>query len=94
MRGSWILSVPLIFLLFLLDTYYIKQNKKYEFEMYRLEVDDLERKKELSDITGELLPDLVLNSKIKEPSNNVSLPILYYVMILILDILIKVLMIP
>lgn len=93
MRVTWIATVVIIFLLFFLEVYYIKQSKRYEFELYRLEVNELERKKELSDITGEILPDYVLNSKITMPSNEFSLPILYYLVILMLDVMIRVLMI-
>lgn len=92
MRTTWILSVVFIFLLFFFEVYYIKQNKKYEFELYRLEVDELERKKKLSDLTGEALPNYVLNRKITMPSDEISLPILYYLIILILDVLIRVVM--
>lgn len=58
-----------------------------------LEVEEFERKKKIADITGEILPDCVLNREIPMPSDKISLPILYYAIILILDILIKVLMI-
>lgn len=93
MRVTWIATVVIIFLLFFLEVYYIKQSKKYEFELYRLEVNEVERKKELSNITGEILSDDVLNPNITEPTNEFSLPILYYVIILILDVMIRVLMI-
>ena len=93
MRMTWIATVVIIFLLFFLEVYYIKQNKKYEFELYRLEVSEQERKKELSNITGEFLSDDVLNPQIAMPSNDFSLPILYYVIILMLDVMIRVLMI-
>lgn len=93
MRVTWIATVVIIFLLFFLEVYYIKQSKKYEFELYRLEVSEVERKKELSKITGEILSDDVLNPNITEPTNEFSLPILYYVIILILDVMIRVLMI-
>ena len=93
MRVTWIATIAIIFLLFFLEVYYIKQNKKYEFELYELEVKELERKKELSNITGEILPDDVLNPNITMPSNEFSLPILYYVIILMLDVMIRVLMI-
>ena len=92
-RATWIATVVIIFLLFFLEVYYIKQSKKYEFELYRLEVSEMERKKELSKITGEILSDDVLNPNITEPTNEFSLPILYYVIILILDVMIRVLMI-
>lgn len=93
MRMTWIATVVIIFLLFFLEVYYIKQNKKYEFELYRLEVSEQERKKELSNITGEFLSDDVSNPQIAMPSNDFSLPILYYVIILMLDVMIRVLMI-
>lgn len=93
MRVTWIATVVIIFLLFFLEVYYMKQNKKYEFELYNLEVNELERKKELSNITGEILPDHVLNPNITMPSNEFSLPILYYVFILMLDVMIRILMI-
>ena len=93
MRVTWIATVVIIFLLFFLEVYYIKQSKRYEFELYRLEVNEVKRKKELSDITGKILPDDVLNPNITMPSNEVSLPILYYVILLVLDVMIRVLMI-
>lgn len=93
MRVTWIATVVIIFLLFFLEVYYIKQSKKYEFELYRLEVSEVERKKELSKITGKILSGDVLNPNITEPTNEFSLPILYYVIILILDVMIRVLMI-
>ena len=93
MKETWILTVLLIFLLFFLEVYYIKQNKKYEFELYELEVNELKRKKELSNITGQILSDYELNSEIKVPSNEISLPIMYYLILLILDVMIRVLMI-
>ena len=93
MRVTWIATIVSIFLLFFLEVYYIKQSKRYEFELYELEVKELARKKELSSITGEILSDDVLNSNIAMPSDELSLPILYYVIILILDVMIRVLMI-
>lgn len=93
MRLTWILTILIIVLLFLLEVYYIKQNIRYEFEIYSLEVSEQERKKELSDITGAILPDDVLNPNITMPSNEFSLPILYYAIILILDVMIRVLVI-
>ena len=93
MRSTWILTILIIVLLFLLEVYYIKQNIRYEFEIYCLEVSEQERKKELSDITGAILPDDVLNPNITMPSNEFSLPILYYAIILIVDVMIRVLVI-
>ena len=92
MRTTWVLSVVFIILLFFFEVYYIKQGKKYEFELYRLEVDEQERKRELSDLTGQPLPNHVLNRKITMPSDEISLPILYYLIILIVDVLIRIFM--
>lgn len=57
------------------------------------EVDELEHKKEVAKVIGEHLPDVVLTREIKKPMEGISLPILYYVVMLILDIIIKVVMI-
>ncbi|MCM1083583.1 MAG: hypothetical protein NC309_04625 [Ruminococcus sp.] len=93
MKLAWMISVPCIILVFFLDAYFLKSNKASEFEIYKLEIEELENKKEMAGITGEALPDAVLNRDIKVPTKEVSYPILYYIIILILDILIKVLMI-
>lgn len=53
----------------------------------------MESKKEIAEITGQILSNSVLNREIRKPINEISLPILYYVIILILDILIKIIMI-
>jgi len=58
------LSIPFIGLLFGIEFYYIQQNKKYEFEIYKLEIEDLENKKEIAKIRGDVLPDMVVNREI------------------------------
>lgn len=93
MRVAWMLQVAFIILLFFFDAYYVKNNKKCEFEIYKLEVDALDYKKKIADITGQILPDSILNCKISKPINKISLPILYYTIILTLDILTKIFMI-
>ena len=45
MKAAWIISMFAIVLLFIFDSHYIKNNNKYELEIYKLEVDELERKK-------------------------------------------------
>lgn len=42
---AWMISIPVIFLLFGFNTYFIKRNKEYEFEIYRLEVAHFKKKK-------------------------------------------------
>lgn len=93
MKIAWLLTLPFIGLLFAFNVYYIRQNKKYELEIYRLETEDLEKKKRIAEIRGEVLPDNLLEREIIKPSEVVSLPIPYYVILLVLDILIKVFLI-
>ena len=93
MRAAWLISVPLICILFAFEVFFIGKIKRYEFELYKIEKEDLEAKKEIAEMRGEILPDNVKNREIKAPSNEISLPILYYVILIILDILVKTLMI-
>lgn len=93
MKMAWLLSIPFICILFVFNVYYIRQNKKYEFELYKLETENLEKKKKTAEIRGEVLVDSDLECEIEKPSSEVSLPILHYVILIILDILIKVFMI-
>ena len=93
MKLAWILSILLIFILFAIEVYYAKQNKKYEFEIYKITIEDLENKKEIAEIRGEILTDAVLNRKIKAPSNEISLPILYYGVLFFLDVIVRIVMI-
>ena len=55
-----------------------------------MEVEDLNDKKEIAKITGEVLSDDVLNKQIDMPNENVSLPIIYYSILLGLDIIIRI----
>ena len=93
MNVAWMISIPVIVLLFFFDAYYIKREKESEYELYRLEVETLELKKEVARIKGEVFPDYVLNQVIKEPTKEMSLPVLFYVIILVLDIMVRILMI-
>lgn len=93
MKVAWVISIPVLCILFGIDIYYARRNKMYEFEIYQLEVEDLKHLKELSEITGEILPDAVINKEIVKPSNEIKYPIAFYVIVLILDILIKIIII-
>ena len=93
MKIAWMISIPVICLLFGFDTYYFKRNKEYEFELYHLAVDDLKRKKDLAKITGEVLSDVVLNREITVPNKELRLPIVFYVVMLVVDGLINILLI-
>lgn len=93
MRIAWLLSVPIICVLFGFEVFFIRKIKKYEFELYRIKKDDLKRKKEMAEMKGEPLPDNAVNREPEAPSKDISLPIVYYVVLIILDILVKAFMI-
>lgn len=89
MKIVHILSIPIVCILFGNEVYLIKQNKKLELRIYELQTNFLMEKKRNAEILGETLPDHVLNCEIDKPSDKISLPILYYVTLIILDVLIK-----
>ena len=93
MMIAWMLSITTIIMLFFIDAYYIKRNKLCEIEIYQLEVNDLESKKRMAEITGGNLPDAVMNGEITEPTEQLRLPIIYYAITLVIDIMIKVVLI-
>lgn len=75
---------------FFIDSYYIKKNKEYEIEIYKAKVEDLKNKKRQTEIRGEVLPDYVLNKKIDIPTEEVALPIAYYIIMLVIGIIIRI----
>lgn len=85
----WFFSILLILFLFFFSVYLIKKNKGYEFELYYLELESLERKKRVAQIRNEPLSDYVQNHEVKEPNEEISFPILFYGILLIIDILAK-----
>jgi len=89
----WVLSIVALITLCIVDINYIKKNKACEFEIYRLEVEDLKDKKEIAEITGEILPDYILNKEIDKPKEEVTYPTVYYSVLLALDVIIGILMI-
>ena len=86
----WIISIIVLVGIYIKDSYCVKNNKAYELDIYRLEVEDLNDKKEIAKITGEVLSDDVLNKQIDMPNEKVSLPIIYYSILLGLDIIIRI----
>lgn len=86
----WIISIIVLVGLYIKDSYCVKNSKSAEFEIYRLEVEDLNNKKDVARITGKVLPDNVLNKQINMPNEKVSLPIIYYSILLGLDIIIRI----
>ena len=86
----WIISIIVLIGIYIKDSSCIKNNKTYELDIYRLEVEDLNNKKEIAKIKGEVLLDNVLNKQIDMPNEKVSLPIIYYSILLGIDIIIRI----
>lgn len=86
----WIVSIIAILGIFIKDSYCVKTNKAFESEIYRLEVEDLNAKKEIARIRGEVLPDNILNKQIDIPNEKASLPIIFYSILLGIDIIVKI----
>lgn len=89
----WIISIIVLIGIYIKDSYCVKKNKLYELDIYRLRVEDLERKKRIAEIRGEGLPDFVINTKIDVPNEEVSLPIIYYSILLVIDIIIRIILV-
>ena len=86
----WIISIIVLIGIYIKDSNCVKNNKTYELDIYRLEVEDLNVKKENAKIRGEILPDHVLNKQIDMPNEKVSLPTIYYSILLGIDIIIRI----
>lgn len=86
----WIASVTAIIFFYILDVQCLKNIKAYELKIYELELEDLKDKKELAEITGELLSDTIQNKQIEKPNEKVILPVLYYGILLGIDIVIRI----
>ena len=84
----WIISIIVLIGIYIKDSYCVKNNKAYELDIYRLEVEDLNSKKKVAKIRGEVVSDNVLNKQIDMPDEEVSLPIIYYSILLGIDIII------
>lgn len=85
----WIISIIVLIGIYIKDSYCVKNNKAYELDIYRLEVEDLNNKKKIAEIRGEVLSDNVLNKQIDMPNEKASLPIIYYSILLGIDIIIR-----
>lgn len=60
MKVAWFISLPVLVLVFIFDVHYVNQSKEIRYELYRLEVENLENKKAVAEMTGEVLPDYIL----------------------------------
>lgn len=86
----WITSIIILVVLYIKDSACAKNIKLTEFEIYRLEVEDINIKKDIARITGKELPDYELNKQIDMPNEKISLPIIYYSILLGLNIIMRI----
>ncbi|MBE5964637.1 MAG: hypothetical protein E7252_06830 [Lachnospira sp.] len=93
MHIPWCFSMVVIIVFFILDSYYLKHIKNYEWEIYHLQLKDLEAKKELSMIKDGYIPDSLLNREYKEPEPLITLSVSYYIIILLINVLIRIFMV-
>ena len=89
----WGLSILAVITFSALNIFYIKEHKRYELELYLLDVKDLEDQKKLAEIRGEFLPDTFDNYRIKPPTEKLNLPISYFLFLMIAEILIGILLV-
>ena len=76
--------------IYLKDVQGIKSNKAVDFEIYRLQVEDLNTKREVARITGSGLPDYKYDKQIDVPDGTIYLPIVYYGILVGIDIIIRI----
>lgn len=69
------------------DIYLTKKNWLYEYEIFRIESEDLERKKSVAAIKGEILPEYILNKEIKAPES-IHFNVRKYVILLVINIVV------
>ena len=86
----WIVSILVLVGIYLKDVQCIKSNKAVEFEIYRLQVEDLNTKREVARITGSGLPDYKYDKQIDVPDGTIYLPIVYYGILVGNDIIIRI----
>ena len=86
----WIVSIIALVGIFLKDSQCIKTNKATKFDIYRLEVEELNTKKEVARITGNGLPDYMYDKQIDAPDGTITLPIAYYGVLVGIDIIIRI----
>lgn len=85
-----IVSILVLVGIYLKDVQGIKSNKAVEFEIYRLQVEDLNTKREVARITGSGLPDYKYDKQIDVPDGTIYLPIVYYGILVGIDIIIRI----
>jgi len=82
----WILSLLVVIAFIILIIYNINEHKKIEMEVYLLCSKDLENRKKLASLRGDWLPDAYDNYEVKPPKEEKNLPISYFSVLIILEI--------
>lgn len=86
----WIISIIVLIGIYVKDSSYIKKNKTYELDIYRLEVEELNSKKKIAEMREDIWIDDILNKEIAKPSEEISLPTVYYGILLLIDIITRI----
>ena len=86
----WIVSFFALVGLYLKDSQCIKSNKAAELEIYRLKLEEINSKKNVASITGNKMPDYMSGKYVAEPVETTNLSIVYYGMLVGIDIAIRV----
>lgn len=86
----WLFSMIVLIGFYLKDSECIKNRKVCELEIYQLKVEDLKNKKEVAEIRGEVLSDYILNKQIDKPDEKVSLPNIYYSVLLGMNLIVRI----
>ena len=86
----WIVSIIALVGIFLKDSQCLKTNKAIKFDIYRLEVEELNTKKEVARITGNGLPDYMYDKQIDASDGTINLPIAFYGVLVGIDIIIRI----
>lgn len=86
----WIVSVIAIIVFYNLDKRAVKSIKAFEFRIYELEMEDFNDKKEIAEITGDILSNNLSSNTTEKPDEKVTLPTLYYGVLFGVDIIIRV----
>lgn len=88
----WLFTLSFVVFFFGLSIKINYRNRDLIMLKYKIEKEELEAKKDLAEINGEVLSDDILMQKIEEPSSDVRLPIPYFSILIVLDILIFIFM--
>lgn len=88
----FLFSLGFVIFFFVYDNKLVLRDRDLRMLQYQIEIEELETRKELAELNGEVLPDYILEQTIEKPEGKAKLPITYYSILIILCILIFVLL--